>query len=89
VFSASQLNALNISQEFIFAFFSNVVTKINLKKHPAGSPFRVIVHGVKNPNLISEVTTGWSVYNILVLIMGNLFFSNTTSTSFESGYLIF
>lgn len=60
-FSAPQLNALNPLTGIIFTVFGNVVTISNLKAHPAGSPFRVMVDGVKNPDLINQLTSGWSI----------------------------
>jgi len=88
VFSAPQLNALDTSQGIVFTISSNVVTISNLKEHPAGSPFRVIVDGVKNPDLISQVTTGWSVLAYYQNIAYVINYSNPNLLKDLSKYII-
>ncbi|KAL4473813.1 hypothetical protein ABPG74_022677 [Tetrahymena malaccensis] len=92
-FSAPQLNPLT-SQGLIYNVQNNVFTISNIKSHPAGSPFRIVVDGVKNPASISQQTTGWSVVAYYqnqnnFINQRNAFNGYTTGTAFQSGLVIF
>ncbi|KAL4470166.1 hypothetical protein ABPG72_009091 [Tetrahymena utriculariae] len=93
LFSAPQLNPLT-SQGLIYNVQNNVFTISNIKYHPAGSPFRIVVDGVKNPASISQQTTGWSVVAYYqnqnnYINQRTAFNGYMTGIAFQSGFVIF